>query len=264
MAENVWFRPEELNYFDSVNAETDLLSPLDHVPLSTMDRKDLRCKLTEKQWRVVIRSYRSGQSTLSIASQFGMTPEGISYGLKKRGERIRQPIKRAVNPLSKVKCYGKCGRTLPATTDFFYSTNCGNLRSKCIDCRKEMSSVFRTKNRVSIASKKRERYWADPEHARKNARDTIRNRKLLVLNHYSGNSIQCACCGEKHVEFMTIDHVDGGGCRHRRIIGVGGGSRFYQWLVRNNFPDGYRVLCMNCNGAYGIYGSCPHQVVCGR
>jgi hypothetical protein len=29
-------------------------------------------------------------------------------------------------------------------------------------------------------------------------------------------------------------------------------------LARNGFPDGYRVLCHNCNMALGQYGYCPH------
>ncbi len=84
--------------------------------------------------------------------------------------------------------------------------------------------------------------------------------KLNALNAYGG--ALCACCGEKHVEFLTIDHVNGDGARHRRkIFGrgrAGGGSNFYNWLKRNSYPPGFRVLCYNCNCARGAFGYCPH------
>jgi hypothetical protein len=33
----------------------------------------------------------------------------------------------------------------------------------------------------------------------------------------------------------------------------------YRWLISSGFPEGFRVLCHNCNQAIGLYGFCPHQ-----
>jgi hypothetical protein len=81
--------------------------------------------------------------------------------------------------------------------------------------------------------------------------------RQIVLNYYSQSKMECACCGEKHLEFLTIDHINGGGVKHQKEIGVG---RLYGWLIRNNFPEGFQVLCYNCNCAKGHYNYCPHQV----
>jgi len=81
--------------------------------------------------------------------------------------------------------------------------------------------------------------------------------KLYVLAYYSRGKIQCACCGEAQLEFLTIDHIAGGGNKHRKAIGKNG-AQFRKWLIDNQFPDGYQVLCMNCNWAKGKYGKCPH------
>ena len=35
--------------------------------------------------------------------------------------------------------------------------------------------------------------------------------------------------------------------------------RWWEWLLRHGFPEGFRVLCHNCNQAIGVYGACPHQ-----
>jgi hypothetical protein len=42
---------------------------------------------------------------------------------------------------------------------------------------------------------------------------------------------------------LTIDHVMGGGGRERAKTRY---WNFYKWLARRGFPDGYQVLCMNC------------------
>lgn len=48
-----------------------------------------------------------------------------------------------------------------------------------------------------------------------------RRNKLKVLDHYSNGTMVCACCGEKNIEFLTIDHIDGGGHTHRKLLGKG-------------------------------------------
>lgn len=80
--------------------------------------------------------------------------------------------------------------------------------------------------------------------------------RLKVLEHYGG---KCQCCGEDKYEFLSIDHINGGGNKHRKENGLLTGQGTYRWLIRNNFPKGFRVLCHNCNFAFGHYKKCPHQ-----
>lgn len=94
------------------------------------------------------------------------------------------------------------------------------------------------------------------EKRQKKRRETQNKRKLEVFNHYGGS--KCACCGETIFEFLTIDHINGGGSQHRKEIG-GLGHVLYRWLIKNNFPDGFQILCYNCNCAKGHFGTCPHK-----
>ncbi len=82
--------------------------------------------------------------------------------------------------------------------------------------------------------------------------------KLLVFDTYGGRF--CACCGETHLEFLSIDHVANDGAAHRRSMGwtIGAGN-IYSLLKARNFPPGFQVLCMNCNFAKGHFGGCPHE-----
>lgn len=86
----------------------------------------------------------------------------------------------------------------------------------------------------------------------------VENQRLkeIILSHYGVNGIaQCQCCGESHIEFLTIDHINGDGAEHRRKIGT---NHMYKWLKRNHFPEGFRTLCWNCNCSLGKFGYCPH------
>lgn len=84
-------------------------------------------------------------------------------------------------------------------------------------------------------------------------------RKNIVLNHYSDNLMKCECCGELNEEFLTIDHINGGGSKHRKDCNLRGNGMFYKWLIDNNFPPGFRVLCFNCNSSLGRLNYCPHK-----
>jgi len=79
--------------------------------------------------------------------------------------------------------------------------------------------------------------------------------RMEVVKNYGG---KCDCCGESRREFLSIDHVEGGGNKHRQELRRAGNG-FYLWLRKNNYPSGFRVLCHNCNAALGYYGRCPHN-----
>jgi len=45
----------------------------------------------------------------------------------------------------------------------------------------------------------------------------------------------------------------------KEAIGPRGGSAtLYLWLEKQNYPEGFQVLCANCNTAR-TKGVCPHQ-----
>ena len=43
--------------------------------------------------------------------------------------------------------------------------------------------------------------------------------RLDCIEHYSLGKNCCECCGEKHLEFLAIDHINGGGGKHRKKLG---------------------------------------------
>lgn len=87
--------------------------------------------------------------------------------------------------------------------------------------------------------------------------------KWEVLEYYSKGDALCACCGEDCIAFLTLDHVNNNGAKHRRELGYDKSSPrkldLIKWVKANNYPEGFQVLCFNCNaGKYINGGVCPH------
>jgi hypothetical protein len=138
----------------------------------------------------------------------------------------------------------------------FYKNNCEqekNRRKKYYaensQAQKKYGRDYYAENREEILMKQKKSSTRKEYH-----RQYYRQLKQRVIDAYGG---KCLCCGETHFEFLTIDHINGGG-RKDRMKHKGAG--FYAHLEKRGFPkQGYRLLCMNCNFALGKYGHCPHQ-----
>ncbi len=88
-----------------------------------------------------------------------------------------------------------------------------------------------------------------------------RRLKTQIILHYSNGNSCCECCSEHRIDFLCIDHINGGGSKHRASLNRRAGRAFYYWLKKTGYPEGYRVLCYNCNqGRQLNNGVCPHKM----
>ena len=89
-----------------------------------------------------------------------------------------------------------------------------------------------------------------------NLRLRQRDKELCFLA-YGG--YLCVCCGETIPLLLTLDHIKGGGRKHRRKTK----GHLYRWVVKHNFPEGmFQVLCWSCNaGKHFNSGVCPHEEI---
>lgn len=66
-------------------------------------------------------------------------------------------------------------------------------------------------------------------------------------------------CDYKDIKALWIEHLNGSGKVDRLQKGT---HNMWKWLNSHNFPDGYIILCANCNKAkYWNNGICPHKQV---
>jgi len=79
--------------------------------------------------------------------------------------------------------------------------------------------------------------------SQENPRDRYYQEKELALTYYGNGKCACVICGFTDIRALSIDHIAGGGAKHKKTLGV---SNIYRWLIEHNYPKGYRTLCMNC------------------
>jgi hypothetical protein len=149
------------------------------------------------------------------------------------------------------KC-SKCGSTkeeIASSGRYFYSNG------RCNECGyKDISKRRLTpegNNAHKISMKKF--YEKNKEKILARRKLELRELKQIAVDKYGG---RCACCGEDRIEFLVIDHINGRGGEHRRKIKQ---NVISIWLKRNDYPEGFRILCYNCNCSLAFNGYCPHS-----
>lgn len=91
------------------------------------------------------------------------------------------------------------------------------------------------------------------------------NLRLQMFAHLGD---RCACCGESHPYFLTLEHINGDSTKHfygRKDMLPAGREQSNTYVeLRKARKSGwdrtqYEVLCIGCNFAKGHYGQCPHR-----
>jgi len=71
-----------------------------------------------------------------------------------------------------------------------------------------------------------------------------------------------------HIEFLSLDHIAGKRQMDSEpeLVKLGyssklAGGHLQSWIKKNNFPDGFQILCHNCNFTKGQSkdNKCPHE-----
>src|SRR5438309_1108854 len=89
------------------------------------------------------------------------------------------------------------------------------------------------------------KFYCCAEHIAYNERFRSKSaaKLLSILLHY-GNKCACVPCGfddfNKKIHgkrFLNLDHINGNGYKQRSS-----GQNLYNWIIKNNYPPGFRVL----------------------
>jgi hypothetical protein len=167
--------------------------------------------------------------------------------------------------IMKIKICSKCKTKKVADKSNFPTNTSGNKDNFHSWCRKCLSKAsrqryykIRSKNPQQLRDYSRKWRSKNIIRARELAKQYHERRRMKILIHYGGNPPKCVCCGENRYEFLSIDHIKGGGLEHLRNVGQGRAG-LSGWIVKNKYPEGFQILCHNCNFAKGHYGKCPHK-----
>ena len=128
------------------------------------------------------------------------------------------------------------------------------MKRKCKPCESKYHKEHRRSNKQKYSRRSADYHRRTREERLHYAKMARLKFRTAVLAHF-GAICNCPGCGVTEEKFLGIDHIHGNGGKHRKEIGA---RTIYKWLVKNNFPEGFQVLCHNCNQAKGVYGECPH------
>jgi hypothetical protein len=150
-----------------------------------------------------------------------------------------------------------CGDVLTSINGYVLRLKSGesSFRKRCRKCEYHFQKDYNTRwaadHRDYFLRRIKLDYTKRGDILRALSRANRAKLKKEVLSHYSGNPPFCVNPYKIHddlftdIRCLTIDHVNGRGLAHKLREGISGGG-MCAWLKRNNYPNGYQVLCMNC------------------
>ncbi len=107
-------------------------------------------------------------------------------------------------------------------------------------------SEYRTKNKEGIKQKRKQNYLENRDIIKAKSKLYKDAIKLKVISIYTNGKNQCVECHNEDITCLTLDHVNENGAEHRKQIKLSGNG-MYLWVIKNNYPKIFQVLCMNCN-----------------
>lgn len=143
------------------------------------------------------------------------------------------------------KC-SKCKIIYPSRRQFSRDMRKSDgFASKCKGCARKEHIEYYYRQRQKVLDYSKKRYTKNK--LRIIFLQTERRRKIITkIFDLLGD--KCVLCGFKNKMALQIDHLKGGGQKHRRIRG--GGMNYYKDIV--NDIKNYQILCANCNLIEGV------------
>jgi|SRR3990167_901244 len=157
----------------------------------------------------------------------------------------------AVTKALLAKTCSKCGVTKLLAEFYAHKNGKHGRQSSCKECDRTYSSAYH-KDRPQENLKATKRWQANHPGAHNlRCASYTEKIKLEVFEHYGG---ACVHCGITDPDVLTIDHIAQNGAEHRKSMSGGRKNSMASWLRSNGYPEGFRLLCYNCNiKAFRIY-----------
>ena len=101
-------------------------------------------------------------------------------------------------------------------------------------------TLIQCKECVKRLAKSNPNYLSEQSKAK--ARRLLREARQGVLEHYSNGRMCCAICGEDHYECLALDHINGGGTKHRKEA-----TNYWKDFKKKGWPEGLSAVQRKLN-----------------
>lgn len=116
-------------------------------------------------------------------------------------------------------------------------------RGECKLCSAENQRRYHKERPEVYRNIQRESYYKHHKEYLSQSRKRKLNLRIKALTHYGNGKLACVRCGFDDIRALSLDHIVGGGKKHQRETKH---TSLTQWVISNNFPEGFQTLCMNC------------------
>lgn len=122
---------------------------------------------------------------------------------------------------------------------------------------KEKINKYKEENKEKIAKYKVDYHNRNKDKIYRRKRDWNRALKIKVLTYYSIFTTKPMCaipgCLISDPDMLCLDHIDNDGAKHRKEINK---TNIYPWIIKNNYPPGFQVICHNHNFKKELLSHC--------
>ena len=181
-------------------------------------------------------------------------------------KRIRDKNKILIQQHYGGKCK-KCGEANPDLLCIDHINNDGNKHRKEIG---NSNNLYKSVIKDNFPACYRLLCWNCNHIAYLESRTLSTSHRAIILrNHYMRTKIKtfnlyggCKCkhCGNIDLRVLCLDHINGGGMKHRNDLADSSSYGVYKWACEYINKEMFQVLCMNCNTIKKItecnYASC--------
>jgi len=132
-----------------------------------------------------------------------------------------------------------------------------NNRDKVLKAQQRYRNNNKERLKPILRKRSKEAYWKNREKRQLYAtqrRESLKNELFSAYTNY------CNCCRESERAFLTLEHKNRDGKVHRKAVGHTLAQQIVD-LKKRGWPDGYEILCFNCNRASWELGICPHRQI---
>ena len=144
------------------------------------------------------------------------------------------------------KTCAKCKKRYPSGRYFYRDIQKGDgLTSWCKECIRRERIEYYEVNSSKVLEYAKKNYSLNRIKRIKRAYE-LRKQRVSEIFELLGN--KCSKCGFNNKIALQIDHINGGGYKHRKISG--GGMTYYNQIKKG--IKKYRLLCANCNFIEGV------------
>ncbi len=151
-----------------------------------------------------------------------------------------------------IKRCSDCHRTKSIKEFYKYPNTQDKLDYYCKTCRKARVKQYRASPHGKIVRREYDRHYIPAYKSRpdvasrikkysKQYKEAQRQRAFDILGD------KCVFCGDTHRSALTIDHINGGGHRHRIAMRGNFGTLIKELERGEGVKRKFRILCMKCN-----------------